>query len=235
MKKKIVIFDLYDTILKDISFNFKDGIKYLHTKYFSDTCTLEELINYADTFLPLYEKRNTEHNEICLIKDEIPLFFDKFNVNPPSDYEKLDYEIMKEMQKVTLPEDVKNVLEQFYSQNIVMYILSNSIFTGRSTEKLLQEFGILQYFKKVYSSADYGIRKPSAKFYNIAIDEILSENPGLSKKDILYVGNDYNTDIKGASGVGLDAVWYNVNHLPDLDNIKVVEIDNFRKILEVIK
>ena len=58
MKKKIVIFDLYDTVLKDISFNFKDGIKYLHTKYFSYTCTLEEFIDYADTFLPLYEKRN---------------------------------------------------------------------------------------------------------------------------------------------------------------------------------
>jgi len=121
---------------------------------------LDELKAYAQSFLPLYEKRKTDSVEICLIKDEIPLFFDKFGVSRNLDFEELDYIIMNQMQKVTLLEEVKYTLEELKKQGIVMYILSNSIFTGNSARRLLNDFGILSYFKELFSSADYGIRKP---------------------------------------------------------------------------
>lgn len=147
------------------------------------------MMDYAATFLPLYDKRNSEHVEICLIKDEILMFFEKFGVVKPNALEELDYLIMNQMQKATLIDDVVYTLNELHKQGIIMYIRSNSIFTGNSAEKLLKEFGILHYFKKK-SSADYGIRKHCPKFYQVAIDELLFDNPNKSKRDILYVGND---------------------------------------------
>ncbi len=232
--KKVILFDLYDTVLKNISFDFSAGIHYLYNKFFSNVCSLENMMDYANTFLPLYDKRKEENVEICLIKDEIPLYFKKFGVDFPSSWEELDYEIMNQMQKVTLTETVRFTLNELYEQNVMMYILSNSIFTGYSARKLLNDFHILHFFKKLYSSADYGIRKPSSKFYQIAIDGILSDLPAFGVNDILYIGNDYETDVLGASAVGLDVLWYNEKHLPNDKNINLYNIDNFKDILELV-
>lgn len=181
----------------------------------------------------MYKKRKEEFSEICLIQDEIPLFFKEFGVPEPKNYEIIEYAVMEQMQKVTLLNEVRDVLDKLQGQGILMYILSNSIFTGNAARKLLDDFGILHYFKKLYSSADYGIRKPDPRFYQIAIDEILSGNSGIKKEDILYVGNDYVTDVAGATSVGLSTVWYNVKHLPNTDNIYTTEIDDFKKLLEL--
>lgn len=231
---KVIIFDLYDTVLKDISFNFDDGLVYLHKAYFQEICSLKELIDYAATFLPLYEKRKIEHTEICLIKDEIVPCFEKFGVPIPKTLADVEYAIMNSMQKVTLTDDVRYTLEELDKRGIPMYILSNSIFTGNCAKQLLNDLNITHYFKKLYSSADYGIRKPSREFYQIAVDEILLKNPAVRKEDILYVGNDYITDIIGATSSGLKTVWYNVKHLPNEKKLDIWDIDSFKKILEIV-
>jgi len=233
--KKIILFDLYDTIVQDISFHFMDGIKYLYDTFFSKACSWQEMTAYSATFLSFYEERKIKYNEICLIKDEIPLFFKKFGVAAPDSFAELDYVVMNQMQKVNLAEDVADTLNTLFEKGIGMYILSNSIFTGESAKKMLNGFGILQYFKKIYSSADYGIRKPCSKFYQTALDEIFSDNPKLRRTDLLYVGNDYETDVMGATSMGLSTVWYNVKHLPNTNHIFIDDIDQFKNILEIIQ
>ncbi len=232
--KKVILFDLYDTVLKDISFDFDAGLEYLHDAFFKQDCSLDELKAYAQTFLPLYAKRKTDAVEICLIQDEIPLFFEKFGISKNLDFSELDYTIMNQMQKVTLLEEVRYTLDELHKQGIAMYILSNSIFTGKSAKRLLDDFEILPYFKNLFSSADYGIRKPNPKFFQITIDTIRSDYPEVTTKDILYVGNDYVTDVTGATSMGLPTAWYNVNHLPNKDNLSIFDIDDFRKLLEII-
>lgn len=180
--KKTILFDLYDTVLKDISFDFKAGIKWLYNTYFTQACSWEELKTYEETLL----------------------------------------------------DEVRNTLEDLQKQGIPMYILSNSIFTGKATERLLEDFGILQYFTKVYASADYGVRKPGEKFFGIAIEEILEKHPGMEKNDILYVGNDYVTDVQGANAAGRDVAWYNVKGLPDEKGICTCNLTKFNEILNVI-
>lgn len=231
--KKIIIFDLYDTVLKDISFDFNNGITYLYNVFFEQTCSLKEFRDYAETFLPLYEKRKVDYSEVCLIRDEIPLFFEKFEVAKPETFEELDYEVMNKMQKVTLLEDVRYTLNELQKQGIEMYILSNSIFTSKSARQLLRDFGILHYFNQIFSSADYNVRKPSEQFYQIAINEILSDNHEVKKEDILYIENDYIMDVMGATFMGLSAVWYNVNHLLNQNKINIMEIDDFKQLIEI--
>lgn len=232
--KKVILFDLYDTILKETSFDFYAGIVYLYNTFFSKACSLKKFTDYSETFLSLYEKRKIDYSEICLIKDEIPLLFDKFEVPLTESLDEIEYNVMNQMQKVTLIDEVQYSLDILKELGTKMYILSNSIFTSKAANKLLNDFGIINYFDKLYSSADYGIRKPSCRFYQMAIEEVLTDSPEVRIEDILYVGNDYETDIIGATSVGLSTVWYNVNHLSNEHDIDTISIDNFKKILEIV-
>jgi len=233
--KKAILFDLYDTILKDISFDFKAGIKWLYDTCFTQACTWKELKTYEETFWPLFAKRKEDNSEVCLIRDEIAKLFENFDVALSENLEELEYAIMNQIQQEMLLDVVCETLDELQRQGIPMYILSNSIFTGKATERLLENFGILQYFTKVYASADYGVRKPGEKFFRIAIEEILKTHPGMEKNNILYVGNDYVTDVQGAKAAGLDVVWYNVKQLPDEKGICTYNITKFSEILKVIR
>lgn len=231
---KVILFDLYDTILKDISFDFNNGLTYLHKTFFSKACSIKELMDFSETFLPLYDKRKTDNTEICLIGDEIPQFFIRYGIPLPEDLASVEYAVMNQMQKVTLMDSVRDTLQMLYDRGVLMYILSNSIFTGNAAKKLLNDFGIAEYFKKLYSSADYGIRKPDRRFFDIAVNGILSDNCDVKKEEILYVGNDYVTDVTGAAISGLKTVWYNVKRLPNEKSLCIWDIDNFRKILDIV-
>ena len=141
---------------------------------------------------------------------------------------------MKKMQKVFLSQEVKETLEALYKKGIRMFILSNSIFRAVATKKLLEEYGILHYFEKIYSSADYGVRKPSKKFFKIILDDILTENIKINKEDIVYVGNDYKTDVIGATSVGLKTIWLNTNKFENANKIKCSVIYNFKSVLDFV-
>ena len=230
----IIIFDLYDTILKDISFNFNNGLEYLYNSFLSHKCTLSELKDYALTFKPLYDERRLTNNELCFIRDEAPLLFKKFDICPNADEAILDYNIMNHIQKEILLDEVRETLDILYSNGVHMYVLSNSIFLASSNQRLLDEFGIGKYFRKVYSSADYGKRKPDLSFFNYALDDICKLEHNININDIFYVGNDYKTDVKGSQNAGLKTIWYNVQGLPNTDNLNTYDINNFRDIINLI-
>ena len=229
---RIYLFDLYDTVLKDISFEFQQGMRFLYDSHFSSVCPWEAFSEFESTFSHLYEQRKVENTEISLIRDEVLPIFQKFGVLPPDDLDELDFQIMDHTQKETLRPSVRKTLEELRGQNFPMYILSNAIFTAKSARRLLQRFGVDEYFRRVYSSADHGVRKPNPRFFEIAIHDILAENPGVVRSDILYVGNDYITDVTGGILAGLPTVWYNVDKKADRDGLGVRSISDFCELLE---
>ncbi|MBR3704312.1 MAG: HAD hydrolase-like protein [Oscillospiraceae bacterium] len=233
--RRIYLFDLYDTVLKDVSFEFQRGMRFLYDRYFSTVCSWEDFSAYENTFYPLYEQRKVDNTEISLIHDEVLPIFRKFGVVPPADLDELDFQIMDHMQEETLLPSVRQTLEKLHAQGLHMYILSNAVFTARSARRLLRRFGIDPYFHRVYSRADHGIRKPNPRFFEVAVQDILAENPETEKKDILYIGNDYLTDVTGGVVAGLPTVWYNVDHKPDRDGLGVRSISDFCELLEEIE
>lgn len=233
--KKVVIFDLYNTVLKDGFFSFDHAMEELYHAYFEEKCTLEEFTEYEKSFFPAFLERREKNIETCLIEDEVPFMFEKFGVEVPCSWVELDYQIMNWMQKGGLLDAVQETLEELRKMGIDMYILSNTVFTGEATMRLLEDFGILHYFQKVYSSADYRVRKPGREFFEIAVSEILDGRPELSREDILFVGNDYEADAKGALGADLDVVWYNVEHVENVENLEIIEIDDMRKLIDIVR
>ncbi len=233
--KKVVIFDLYNTVLKDGFFSFEHAMVELHHAYFEERCTLEEFLEFEKTFFPVFLEKREKNIETCLIEDEIPFMFEKFGVSAPESWDELDYQIMNWMQKGGFLDEVQETLEDLRKMGVEMYILSNTVFTGKSTMRLLDDFGILHYFKKVYASADYQVRKPSKEFFEIAVSEILDNRKELSRKEILFVGNDYEADAKGAIEADLDVVWYNVEHAENVEKLEILEMDDFRKLIDIVK
>ena len=78
--------------------------------------------------------------------------------------------------------------------------------TKRATESgvrhWLRRGNINQYFTWVVTSVDAGYRKPDRRFFDFALRRC-----GLEGQELLFVGNQLNTDIRGAQEYGIPNVW----------------------------
>ncbi len=61
---------------------------------------------------------------------------------------------------------------------------------------------IERFFTWVITSVDAGVRKPAAGFFEFALARC-----GLTKDDVLFVGNQLNTDVRGGESFGIRTIW----------------------------
>ena len=73
--------------------------------------------------------------------------------------------------------------------------------TQRSRLRLL---GIEKTFHAVIISGEIGLAKPDASVFALALQKL-----GLGKEHVWHVGDNLKTDVAGAAGAGLTAVWLN--------------------------
>jgi putative hydrolase of the HAD superfamily len=66
----------------------------------------------------------------------------------------------------------------------------------------LERAGLNRFFRWVITSVDAGARKPSSEFFQYALTRC-----GLAREDVLFVGNQLNTDVSGAEAFGICTVW----------------------------
>jgi beta-phosphoglucomutase-like phosphatase (HAD superfamily) len=65
---------------------------------------------------------------------------------------------------------------------------------AHDVRRWLRRARILDYFEWVITSVDAGARKPSREFFSYALKKCR-----LKKEEVLFVGNQLNTDIRGAN------------------------------------
>ena len=235
MRKTVVVFDLWETLFTDDYYDFEEGIKYLYDRFFSEKCTYEECkADFCKELRSLFRMTDSGPAEACLIKDVIPRLFEKYGVPTPDDDAELEYAVFTSMQKYSVSQKVRDLLERLSESGVKTAILSNGLFRGSLVERLLSESGIRDYFERVFSSADYGVKKPGKGFFEIALKQIREDHPGIRDDEILYVGNDYNDDVRGGTGAGIETVWLNVTNEKNADGIACHEIDDITKVLEFI-
>ena len=80
------------------------------------------------------------------------------------------------------------------SQKYPLVLVSN--FYG-NIETVLEDFGILKYFKKVIESAKVGVRKPDSAIFELGV-KALKLNP----EEVLVVGDSIKNDIDPAKKLG---------------------------------
>lgn len=140
MMTPIVLFDLYDTLLRERSFDFGRGLDMLYETGFHTVCSREELAAYAAAFLPAYEARKTGHTEIAFIQKDYPAYCRRFGFRLPLPDEEVEYAVLSRMEEVEPEDGVEDALG-FAGRGVRMYVLTNSIFLAPSQERLLREHG----------------------------------------------------------------------------------------------
>ena len=71
-----------------------------------------------------------------------------------------------------------------------------------SRRGFLRAAGIAHFFNWVTTSVDAGCRKPDPNFFKFALQQC-----GLRQGEVLFVGNQLNTDVCGGVECGIRTVW----------------------------
>jgi len=74
--------------------------------------------------------------------------------------------------------------------------------TGAELRRFLDRAGIGRFFAWVVTSVDAGFRKPGSGFFDFALSRC-----GLARDQVLFVGNQLNTDVAGGQQYGIRTVW----------------------------
>ncbi len=109
--------------------------------------------------------------------------------------------------KTGVVEGAHDLLDYLKSRGYRLHICSNG-FTEVQYRKL-DMVGMSDYFDTIVLSEQAGVNKPSPKFFDFAF----SQSKAVPTSTIM-IGDNLNTDIQGAMGVGLDTVYFNRYHQP---------------------
>jgi len=114
--------------------------------------------------------------------------------------EEKDTAIPLESRPIHLMPDVSEILPCI---PVPMAVWANTrTATGTDLERFLDRAGIGRFFAWVVTSMDAGFRKPAPQFFEFALRKC-----GLASDEVLFVGNQLNTDIAGGQKHGIRTVW----------------------------
>jgi FMN phosphatase YigB (HAD superfamily) len=117
--------------------------------------------------------------------------------------------VMDECRDQDIPLDVRpvhlmpGVLEVLPQIGFPLALWANTRFaTAIDVRNWLERAALSPRFRWVITSVDAGARKPEPEFFEYALARC-----GLARDDVLFVGNQLNTDIVGAQAFGIRTVW----------------------------
>lgn len=97
---------------------------------------------------------------------------------------------------------VEDLLDELAAEQLPLAAVSNAVFDGRVLASELERHGLRRPFTCVVSSADVGRRKPHPAPFAAALRRL-----GVAAERAWFVGDRFATDVVGAAGAGLTAVW----------------------------
>jgi len=95
------------------------------------------------------------------------------------------------------------VLEALSAISLPMAVWTNTRREGAAeVSRWLRSAGIDKFFSSIATSVDAGARKPAEEFFRFALARW-----GRAKDEVLFVCNQLNTDVLGASRFGIRTAW----------------------------
>lgn len=231
----ILIFDYFETIIHNRSMDFNRGLKTLWEKYYEDKCSFEEMAAFGEELFEHMLEAHRQGVEYAFVKEELPEYAKRYGGDPVrmTAAEEADF-LMKCNEMENMPH-VPEALAAFEKLGIPMYVLSNSGFTAEALSIAPEKLGIRKYFKQIWSSADFGKVKPSREFFEMAIESALAENPAEKRENIVFVGDTYASDVKGANAAGIDVIWINHKGEQNTENLSVHSISDAGELAGMVK
>jgi HAD superfamily hydrolase (TIGR01549 family) len=233
-KARVIIFDLFETLLHDIDFDINLGLSYLHENILSQNTDKVEFLDYAATYWKeLYDKRSEGNIELAF-EEELLDFKNKYGFKVNYSLEEILYNCALEINATELFNDTISTLEQLKLLGIPVYLLSNSIFKKNVMKKFINQYDLEKYFINIHFSADYKIRKPHKDLFKIVFDDIKKYDPSIEMRQVFFIGDNFEADVLGAENFGFTPVFINRKHDTNINNKNFVEIKSLSELLEVI-
>ena len=235
VKAKVIVFDLFETLLHDIKFDFNSGLFYLHENILSKDTDKVEFLDYAATYWKeLYDERNEDNSELAF-EDELLDFKNKygFKVNYP--IEEILFNCALEINATELFTDTISTLEQLKLLEIPVYLLSNSIFKRNVMKKFINQYDLEKYFVNTHFSADYSIRKPHKDLFKIVFDDIKKYDASIEMEQVYFIGDNFEADVLGAESFGFTPIFINRKQDTNINNKNFIEIKSLNELLEIIR
>jgi len=202
-KIKAIIFDCYSTLI-DIKTNEQK----------------KEIFQYLSLYLQYYGAKI----DACKLKSALDLEREQCFQNNPEPYPEIDLEIVfrnvlkkqgvddpfltesccklfrvLSRERFQLFPDSLPVLEEMKKTNYSLGVISDAQKVFCLDEGKIP--GLDKFFKCIILSTQFGFRKPDPRLFKVACTLL-----NILPEDAVYIGNDPETDVKGAKQIGMQAI-----------------------------
>jgi HAD superfamily hydrolase (TIGR01549 family) len=126
---------------------------------------------------------------------------------------------------------VAEALAEFHKSGIRMGVIADTDWTSRMMRRAFAGVGLGEFFGPVVCSCDLGIRKPDGRIFATALADI-GAKAGFRKR-ILYVGDNLEKDIGGATAFGWDAALHVTSH-GGSDGKAVLDFTDYRDLVKLV-
>ena len=242
MRFQAIFFDLFNTLLH-FDFSLLPQVEFQgqllpttsvevyrqlsegHDPSFSYSRFLEEFQESREIVTQL---RNQEYREFSCL-ERFKILCKRLSIQDKSVAEFIVKVHMDELFRVMhFPEDRKALLDQLTDFPLILVSNFDHALTVR---RALREFGLEERFEAIFISDEVGWRKPGDEFYNVVL-----EATGYSPQQCLYVGDDPEADVYGATQQGFQVAWLVENRLPeDLPVQPKWTIRDLSQVLEIVE
>lgn len=156
----------------------------------------------------------------------LPYLYESQGIEIPLSTEEID-RIFWDAASPGIPTDgMADFLRFLKRSGIRTGVISNISYAGQVVAERIHSLLPENTFEFIITSSNYIFRKPHRRIFELAL-----EKADLAAEDVWYIGDDYECDIKGASGVGITPVWYlGAIDLPYEKKEDVFTVDNWREL-----
>lgn len=95
--------------------------------------------------------------------------------------------------------------------------------------KKLHASDTFRYFDTIILSEDAGVNKPNPAFFEYAL-----QKTGASRENTLMIGDNYNTDIKGAQSAKIDQLYFNRWNDPEAHPEVTLQVEKLTDIIKML-
>ncbi|MRT94528.1 YjjG family noncanonical pyrimidine nucleotidase [Ancylomarina sp. 16SWW S1-10-2] len=230
MKYKHIFFDL-DRTLWDFDKNSEKTLKQLYRDFglqntFGNFLFFKERYEYHNKklWIAYYQKR-IEKEELSYRRFYITL------KEAGQDDIELAKEIAQEfldlspLQTEIFP-NTHSCLDYLKSKAYKLHIITNGF--NEVQGRKLQNSKLDSYFTKVITSEDAGANKPHAQIFEFALNQT-----GAKPDECIMIGDDLNTDIKGARNMGMDSIYFNPKKIKHTEKV-TFEVENLKELIDIL-
>jgi len=208
MKYKAALFDLDDTLIKSNKLYNKAlryAASYLASKYSLD---LDEFYNIALEKYKIisvnFPTVHTRHSRILLFRMALDEAVGRYDLSLLPEVEEMYWDYF--LENIELYPEVSATLSKIHISGMRTAIVSDGSLSLRIRK--VKASGLLSYFDEVIASEEVIFEKPFSAIYTLALSKL-----DVDPHEVVMIGNDYQSDIRGAQLIGIRSGIFN----PEVD------------------